>query len=438
MLRRPKLKTNTEESMEYTLTKKLTAKKEYDVIVCGGGFAGVAAAISASKNGDSVLLLEKSNILGGLGTLGLINLFVPMCNGRGKQIIFGLAEKWLRDSMKYGYDNVPDEWKNGEPTEYTEKRYIQKYSPYIMAMQLLEDVKAQGIDILFDCIATDPVMDGNVCKGVVIESKSGTELYGCKMLIDTTGDADMLRRCGMPTVAGENFFIYAAQMITLERCETAVKENNISKAFKTIKGGGVNLFGDNQPDDIPRWSGLTVEEVTDYLVTNQLLMLEKLKKHDRFSREVAMFPLMPQFRTTCHIDGDYTLTVGDAYKHFDDSICAINDFEHRDHLFEVPLRTITRHDFPNIITAGRSASGSGYGWDLLRVIPPAILTGQAAGEVASQALREKRGVADVTIRTLQNKLEAENVMIHFPDSYVPEDKTVVIHGKNTSEDIGHF
>jgi len=66
----------------YTYTKQLTVKKSYDVIVCGGGVAGVAAAVSAANNGLSTLLLEKSNILGGLGTLGLINLFVPMCNGR--------------------------------------------------------------------------------------------------------------------------------------------------------------------------------------------------------------------------------------------------------------------------------------------------------------------------------------------------------------------
>ena len=77
----------------FTYNKTLVSKKKYDVIVCGGGVAGAAAAVSAAKRGVSVLLIEKSNMLGGLGTLGLINLFVPMCNGRGKQIIFGLAEK---------------------------------------------------------------------------------------------------------------------------------------------------------------------------------------------------------------------------------------------------------------------------------------------------------------------------------------------------------
>ena len=78
-----------------TYSKTLAVKKTYDVIVCGGGVSGVAAAVSAAQNGLSTLLLEKNNILGGLGTLGLINLFVPMCNGRGKQIRFGLSEKWL-------------------------------------------------------------------------------------------------------------------------------------------------------------------------------------------------------------------------------------------------------------------------------------------------------------------------------------------------------
>ena len=98
-----------------------------------------------------------------------------------------------------------------------------------------------------------------------------------------------------------------------------------------------------------------------------------------------------------------------------------------------------RADCPNILTAGRSASGEGYGWDLLRVIPPAIITGQAAGEAATLAIKGKVGVGSISVRELQAKLERENVMIHFPDSYVPEDRTVIIHGKNAAEiDGGHM
>ena len=73
------------------------------------------------------------------------------------------------------------------------------------------------------------------------------------------------------------------------------------------------------------------------------------------------------------------------------------------------------------------------------MIPPAILTGQAAGEAACLALETGRTVAGVDIRTLQTRLEKENVMIHFPDEYVPEDRTVVIHGKNAAEiEGGHL
>lgn len=414
--------------------RQLPVKKEYDVIVCGGGVAGIAAALSAAKRNCSTLLLEKSNMLGGLSTLGLINLFVPMCNGRGKQIIFGLAERWLRKSAELGFDTIPDEWLNGEPKQYTEKRYTQRFSPAIFAYQLTEEVSHSGVNVLFDTLACDPIMNGNVCRGVVTESKSGTEFYGCRMLIDATGDCDIIRRGGVPYISGENYFTFSAKMITLDSCREAIENSNIKFAYKSISGGSVNLFGDSQPANIPKWSGLSAEDVTDYIMRNHLMILEKLRSTDRLSREIVTTPGMPQFRTTAHIKGDYSLKVSDAYRHFYDSVCAINDFEHRDHLFEVPLRCLTRDDYPNIITAGRSADGTGYGWDLIRTIPVAILTGQAAGEATALAIQTQSAISSIDIRALQATLEKENVMIHFPDEYVPEDRTVVIHG-NVIENV---
>lgn len=424
---------------EVIYSKKLTAKKHYDVIVCGGGLAGVAAAVSVANNGLSVLLLEKSNILGGLGTLGLINLFVPMCNGRGKQIIFGLAEKWLRLSAELSWDTIPEEWKNGEPKEPTTVRYKQRYSPAIFAYQLTEEIGKCGADILFDCIATDPVMEGNICKGVITESKAGTEFYTCDMLIDTTGDCDVLRRGGVPTVKGENFFIFTTKMVTLDSCREALEAEDIGKIYKTLAGGTISLYGTNQPDDVPRWSGLSAEDVTDYIRRNHAIVLEKLRSRERKTREIVTTPGMPQFRTTCRIKSDYTFRPNDVYRHFEDSVCAINDFDNKDHLFEVPLRTLTNREYPNIITAGRSADGEGYGWDILRVIPPAILTGQAAGEAASLAVKTKTGIPFVDIKTLQSKLEKENVMVHFPDAYVPEDRPINFRPQVVVDlDNGHF
>ena len=401
--------------------KEIPVRGDYDVIVAGGGVAGCAAAYSAAKRGFRVLLLEKSNILGGLATLGLVNLYVPMCNGRGKQIIFGLCEKWLRMSALYGYDTIPAEWKDGEPQTETSVRYCDWFSPYIFAMQLMEEVTGAGVDLLFDCTAVYPQMEGGVCRGVVTDSKSGLEYTACRMLIDTTGDADLLRRSGIPTVPGGNFDSYFAKTITLDGCRHAIEKGDIRLAYGTVSGGGASLYGDNHPADLPVWSGLTVDNVSEYLIHNQKLMLEHLKGQPRFERDVAMMPLMPNFRTTCRIDGD----------------CAINDFDHRDYLFEVPLRTLTRRGFDNMITAGRSAAGEGYAWDILRVIPPAILTGQAAGEAAALAMETDRAIADVDIAVLQKRLADENVMIHFPDEYIPEDRTVSVRGSADGHIDGH-
>ena len=103
----------------------------------------------------------------------------------------------VRMSAELGWDTIPEQWKDGEPKEPTGVRYIQRYSPAIFAYQLTEEVKRSGADVLFDCMAVDPVMEGNLCRGVLTESKAGTEFYGCRMLIDTTGDCDVLRRGGV-------------------------------------------------------------------------------------------------------------------------------------------------------------------------------------------------------------------------------------------------
>jgi hypothetical protein len=137
--------------------------------------------------------------------------------------------------------------------------------------------------------------------------------------------------------------------------------------------------------------------------------------------------------------GNYVLQPEDTYRHFEDSVCALCDFERRDYLYEVPYRTLVRDGFDNLIAAGRCVSAERYAWDVVRVIPPAILTGQAAAHAACLAIKEQTAAADVTIATLQANLEKDDVMIHFPDEYVPEDKTVILHGKNMSEiEGGHM
>lgn len=417
------------------LTEELSVKKHYDIIVAGGGVAGVAAAVQAAREGKSVLLVEKSQKLGGLATLGLINLFVPMCNGRGKQIIKGMAEEFFRIAMKYGYDKglspdfvdgkIPDEkLKAYADAGKQPPRYILRYSAEIFALALTELCVNEGVTLMFDSILSRPVCtnEGGKIKveGVVLETKSGREYYTASFFVDATGDGDLMYRAGVPTVERGNFHTYVAFLVTLENCKKAVECGNIAEIFGTVSGGGANLYGGGHPEGLPLYYGTTSEEVNRYLIKNQLEMLEKIKTFDRRSMDIVTLPGMPQFRTTRRVEGAYVLRETDAYRHFDDSVAAICDFDRRDYLFEIPYGTMYSEKASNVITCGRSAAGDGYAWDVLRVIPPAIITGQAAGFACALSLDMGRcDVSDTDVSLIQKKMEGAGNCIHFDDSDVP-------------------
>ena len=410
-------------------------EKSYDVIVAGGGVAGLAAALTARRGGKQVLLIEKSTMLGGLATLGLINLFVPMCNGRGTQIIFGLAEEFLRYSIKYGWAKIPDEWRNGKPEKPTEVRYTARFSPNIFALSLTEFFATEGIDLLFDVTCSAPVMEGKHCRGVIIQGKSGREFIRGKIIVDATGDSDLLRRAGVPTLKRGNFTTYAVKAISLESCKKAMETGRIENALWGHAGYAVNLYGKGQPEEIPLCDGTDTDQVSHFLEINQRKLFERIKGDDPESREIVTLPGMAQLRTTCCIEGDYTLQESDTYRHFEDSIGAICDFERRDYLYEMPYRILIRSGYDNLITAGRCASGEGYAWDVIRVIPPAIISGQAAGNAAVVALDSNCGIDKVDVTEVQKRQAEQNVMLHFDDALIPKD---LANAGEKGEDIGHI
>jgi succinate dehydrogenase/fumarate reductase flavoprotein subunit len=79
--------------------------KEYDVAVCGGGFAGISATLAASRQGEKTVLFEKQFMLGGLGTAGIVTIYLPLCDGYGHQVSFGIAEELFRLSAVHGAED---------------------------------------------------------------------------------------------------------------------------------------------------------------------------------------------------------------------------------------------------------------------------------------------------------------------------------------------
>ena len=88
----------------------------HDLVVVGGGLAGVSASLAAARRGLSVGLVEKGPYLGGLATMGLVAIYLPLCDGEGRQVLGGIAEELLHLSLKYGPGQIPEPWQDPAAT----------------------------------------------------------------------------------------------------------------------------------------------------------------------------------------------------------------------------------------------------------------------------------------------------------------------------------
>lgn len=109
------------------IKEELKTKENYecDVCVCGGGVAGIAAAIAAARAGAKTILLERGFMLGGLATAGLVTIYLPLCDGMGNQVSFGLAEELFMLSIEHGAeDRYPKAWLQGSNKEERKKNVL--------------------------------------------------------------------------------------------------------------------------------------------------------------------------------------------------------------------------------------------------------------------------------------------------------------------------
>lgn len=368
--------------MEYNIN--VIKKDKYDVIVVGGGIAGIAASVSAARNGARVLLTEKQINLGGLATGGLISWYEPLCDGKGNQMIYGIAEELIKLSAKYGFDNLPEKWGGKSGNIPKNQRYATLFSPTVFSAALDEFVLENGVNIRFDSRATCPVMEGNICKGIICESVSGSEFFEAKAVVDATGDASIMHRAGVPTVEGENFLTYIVHMYEQEDIEKLNKTGDICKFRRWINKGS-DLLGNGHPKGVGLFGGTTCEAVTDYVITGKKRILEYIKTIDKNSFDIMTLPTMPQFRTIRRIVGktDFNAVDGET---FEDSIGTCGDFrsENIGKHYQIPEGALYNENFPNLFAAGRIISApKGDGWEVARVIPTCALTGEAAGRLAA-------------------------------------------------------
>jgi len=350
-----------------------------DVIVLGGGVAGVAAALAARRMGADVLLIEKGVALGGLATVGLISFYEPLCDGKGEKLIGGIAEELLRLAIEHGPDTLPDIWRgipetsNGAPGpdkfDRARGRLASYYSPTIFSMALDELLVREGVRIRLDTLCARPVVEDGRVECVVAESKSGREAFSASAFVDATGDADVLFRAGAPCVEGQNWLTYIAHGFALSDLGAALSEGDALRARRWLASGS-DLRGNGHPEGYPRFSGVRADEVTRFVMDGRKLLFDRVKQQDRRSRDVSALPSMAQFRTSRRLDGAYLLTESDECVAHADSVGLIGDFEKPGAWYEIPRGFLYCDSVQNLFAAGRIVScEGGRAWEAARVIP---------------------------------------------------------------------
>lgn len=366
-------------------------RKGYDVIVVGGGVGGIAAAVAAAREGAKVLLLEKQVNLGGLATGGLISWYEPLCDSQGNQVVFGIAEELIKLSVRDCFDSLPIRFGGTEKSAPRRERYSTRYSPTVFALALDEYVMQSGVKLLFDTYGTYPVMEGNICTGVITENADGRSFYPARVVIDATGDASIMYRAGVPCREGENFLSYLVHDIVFDDAKQFLEDNK-TWAVRNWVNAGSDMLGNGQPEGMPRVKGVTAEEITTFMLVGKQRMLERIRQRDRYSYDIMSIPSMPQFRTIRQIvgDSDFKAINGNSVP---DSIGHTGDFRMAEkyvkNVYDVPLSALYNSNFPNLLAAGRIISAPDHDdWEVSRVIPTCAMTGEAAGKAAVRYMKK--------------------------------------------------
>lgn len=382
-----------------------------DVLVCGGGIAGISAALAAARQGKRVILLEKQYMLGGLATAGLVTIYLPLCDGLGKQVSFGIAEELFRLSISMGYEGrYPANWLDGVGTKTeNDPRFEVQYNPELFAMLAEKKLCDEGVKILYGSYAVAVSKSEDKIDAVIIENKSGRSGISVSSVVDATGDCDIA--------------LFSSALTD------TFKQGNVLAAWYYSMGDEgyrLNMLGfADVPDDekteqnnVPtlvnrRFSGLSGEELSEMMQLSHASTLNdilKKRKTDGFIMPVTI-AATPQIRMTRKIVGEYVLDVSEMHKYFEDSIGMVSDWRKRGPVYEVPFRTLYSKEVKNLITAGRCTSVTESMWDIMRVIPCCAVTGEAAGTAAAMS----DDFTTLDVKKLQEKLVANGVVLHEND-----------------------
>lgn len=396
--------------MEITECLHTPVAGRYDVLVAGGGVAGIAAALAAARAGAQVLLLEGQYMLGGLATAGIVTIYLPLCDGCGRQVSFGIAEELLRLSVSVPADGcgMREAWLSDRKKTEKDARFEADFNPQVFAILAEQALQKAGVHILYGAHAVSAVTDAGRITAVIVEEKGGRKAFAVGSVIDATGDADIAHFAGAPTETFKQGNLLAAWYYRagadgyvrrmLGCCDVPEEQKNGQKVQTLSKR---------------RFLGLTAEELTDMTVLSHATVLSDMLRAQEAdaTAQIATLPTTPQVRMTQHIVGETVLGDDRPHTFVADSIGMVSDWRRRGPVFEVPFSSLYSKTVKNLITAGRCTSVTESMWDIMRVIPCCAVTGEAAGVAAAMT----DDFAALDVEKLQAALCENGVRLHEKD-----------------------
>ena len=421
---------------------------EFDVVVIGGGPAGITTAAAAARAGRSTLLVERYGFLGGAGTMGGLSTFCGLhakVHGEHRQVIHGLADEILERLVKLEGLNQP---------HLTIADGILAQAFDISAYKLAADemVVDSGARLLFHATAVGVVMaDDTAIDAVIIESKSGRAAVRGRVFVDASGDADIATWAGVPFEKAPHL-LYPSLMFRINAVDVAAAGptpwRTVERLMEEAEAAGTHTFPRKKPIVRPQrnpleWranltqlsnadgtaiDGTDVDQLTRGELQGRRQAFDSFDfiKHRTPGFENSyIVDLAPQIgiRETRRVFGRYRLTEDDVLDcaDFPDSI-GVNGWPVEAHVAgtvefrwqrgedsrgynQLPYRMLVPERVGNLLVAGRCASMTQGGQSSARVTGPCFAMGEAAGTAADLAIRDGVPVGEVPIGELQRRLE---------------------------------
>lgn len=412
---------------------------ETEVLVVGGGAAGLAAAVASARAGADTLVVERYGYLGGMASGGLIILLLTLDDGNGRQVVGGVCQEMVDRLWARGAAYFPprDHWgldDEGLIEHYRRWGLVWGRGPHRVRYSVAfdpEEFKFVAVDMLEDAgarlrlhtWAVRPVVEGEFIRAVVFLSKAGLEAITCRVVVDATGDGDIF------AAGGE---AYEKELVTpwlwfrmgnVQALDRAI-ELGKGRFFRSLGGWFFRTLGEGRalmPWGASDHTDRRIDATSPDDLTYAEVQCRRLVRDevDRLRREVPGFEnayindIAPQLGITesRRLAGMYVLRAADVNGSFDDVVALTGNWTRYGDLYRIPYRSLLPRRLRNLLVAGRCIAVEHKVHHATKEIPACMATGQAAGVAAALAARAGIAVHQVDVRVLQERLREQGAIL---------------------------